>query len=69
MIIHPNTAIYDSRSAAEYLGVKTDTVRKYVERGLLRPWDGWGGQAHLFLETELKRFQIERRGRGRPPAA
>ena len=57
--------IFTTEDAAEYLDLKPDTVRKYVQRGLLTYWKTIG-QAYLFTQAELDRFNDNRRGPGNP---
>lgn len=58
--------ILTSAEVADELGVQHDTVRKYVQRGLLHPLKNIGS-AYVFLSSEFKRFQKSRRkGPGRP---
>ena len=45
--------------AADRLGLKADTVRKLVQRGLLTP-SRKVGQAYLFSVAEIDRYNRER---------
>lgn len=65
MAIEAGTIMLTTTDAAEALGVKPDTVRKYVERDQLKP-DRMIGNTHIFLEAEIKRFSRVRRRRGNP---
>jgi excisionase family DNA binding protein len=49
---------------AVILKLKPDTVRKHVQRGLLRP-SRKVGQAYLFTSSEVRRFQKDRKKPGR----
>jgi excisionase family DNA binding protein len=55
---------YTCEQAADWLDMKPDTVRRYVHRGLIQA--GVLGGIYLIAESELKRFQRERRGPGNP---
>lgn len=50
--------------AAALLGVQPKTVSKYIKRGLIKAERR--GRDYFIAESELERFKIERRGRGRP---
>lgn len=63
----PKRHIFDSHAAAVYLGLKPDTIRKYVQRGVLWP-SGTVGVAYIFEQAELDRFQASRKSSGRPRA-
>jgi len=58
--------IYDSQAAAVYLTLSPHSVRKYVQRGILRPLRSIG-RAYIFSREELDRFRNSRRSAGRPP--
>ncbi len=49
---------------ATVLGVQPRTVTRYIERGLIVATKY--GRDYLIEQTELERFQRERRKRGRP---
>jgi len=49
---------------AEYLKMKADTVRRYVNRGIIEA--GLLGDVYLIKLSEIRRFKEERRGRGNP---
>ncbi len=51
--------------AAKFLNLSEHTVRKYVQRGLLKPFRRIGS-ACLFLESECRRYKKEKRPRGNP---
>lgn len=65
MKTNPKRHIFDSNAAAAYLGLRPDTIRKYVQRGALWP-SGTVGVAYIFEREELDRFQQSRKGSGRP---
>jgi DNA-binding transcriptional MerR regulator len=65
MAIEANVKMLTTNEVAEGLGVKPDTVRKYVQRKLIKP-DRMIGNAHIFLESEFKRFSRTRRKAGNP---
>lgn len=50
--------------AAKFLRMKTDTLRRYVHRGVISA--GLLGDVYLITQAELDRFKAERRGRGNP---
>ena len=50
--------------AAEYLGFATDTVRKYIQRGLIKSKKT--GPIHLVTKVECDRFRRTIRPRGNP---
>jgi excisionase family DNA binding protein len=56
--------VYGTKEAAEYLNLGTDTVRQYVHRGLLHAFDTLSGR-YLFKESELRRYNSERKPPGR----
>lgn len=55
---------FTCEQAAAKLGMKPDTVRRYVHRGLIEA--GLIGDVYLISQQELSRFSRERRERGRP---
>lgn len=55
---------YTCEQAAEWLEMKADTVRRYVNRNLIQA--GIIGGIYLISEQELRRFRRERRGPGNP---
>jgi len=57
--------IFDSHAAAEYLGLSVDTIRKYVQRGILTPQQTIG-VAYVFSRSELDRYLRDRRPVGSP---
>lgn len=63
MAKHPK--LYNSAAAAEYLGLSPHTIRKYVQRGLINPFQAFG-HIYVFDKKELDRYQKERRPQGRP---
>lgn len=65
MTIQTKETLYTSLEAALYLGLKNDTVRKHVQRGLLQVHDTIG-KAYLFAKSELDRYKKERLPRGNP---
>ena len=58
---------FDSKRAAAFLGLSCESIRKYVQRGILRPQDTIG-RAYVFSREELERFQAIRRPVGRQKA-
>jgi len=63
--IEANVKMLTTTDVAGLLGVKPDTVRKYVQRKQIVPFR-MIGTAHLFKESECKRFARVRRKRGNP---
>ena len=51
--------------AAEFLRLKPDTLRRYANRGLLRAGRRLGNYL-LFSQSELSRFERDRKPRGNP---
>jgi excisionase family DNA binding protein len=60
MATHINGKIYKTAEAAAYLGLSTHTIRKYVQRELLKPLFVVG-QNYVFAKEELDRYKKERR--------
>jgi excisionase family DNA binding protein len=58
-------SIIDAQAAAIYLGLSRHTVRKYVQRGLLRA-SGSVGRAYIFERGELDRYLRDRKPVGPP---
>lgn len=58
---------FTCEQAAERLGMKADTIRRYVHRGLISA--GIVGNVYLIAERDLRFFQQNRRNPGRPPRA
>jgi len=57
--------IFDSHAAAEYLGLSAETIRKYVQRGILTPQQTIG-VAYVFSRSELDRYLRDRKPVGSP---
>lgn len=55
---------YTTPQAAAMLGLKPKTVSRYIKRGLIKAERR--GRDYWITESELERFKVERRGRGRP---
>lgn len=51
--------------AAKKLRLSVHTVRKYIQRGLLKPIATVGG-VHLLTEDECVRYNLEKRSPGNP---
>lgn len=66
MPIETGIPLYTSPEAAAYIGKSVASVRKYVQRGQLRPEPLMIGTANLFRKSELDRFLREQRAPGRP---
>lgn len=58
-------SIFDSHAAAAYLGLRPETIRKYVQRGILTPQQTIG-VAYVFSRSELDRYLRDRRPVGSP---
>lgn len=65
MVLETKEKIYTTTDAAKFLGLEPTTVRKLVQRGLLIPHQQIG-RSHVFLESEVKRYDEERRPSGNP---
>lgn len=55
--------IFSTREAAEYLGFAEDTVRKYIQRGLIEAEKI--GPIHVVRKSECDRYQREKREIGK----
>lgn len=66
MAIEANMKLFTTTDVAAETGLKPDTIRKFVQRGVIRPQDSMIGNAYIFSESELKRFKRSRRRRGNP---
>lgn len=56
--------MYTCEQAAAKLRMKPDTIRRYINRGLIQA--GTLAGIWLISEAELDRFKANRRGRGNP---
>lgn len=65
MTILTKEEIFTSAEAAEYLGLQTDTVRKLVQRDLLK-FCGQIGKSYIFERSELDRYNREKLPPGNP---
>lgn len=68
MPLQVNEPMLTTDEAARFLKLSPHTVRKYVQRGLLRPKQTIG-TAYLFLRSECMRYKREKRPRGNPAFA
>lgn len=66
MPLESGIPLYTSAEAADYIGLGIDSVRRYVQRGLITPCELRVGTANLFSKAELDRFLREKRRPGRP---
>lgn len=57
--------LLDAAGVAKRLEVEVDTVRKWVQRGWLKP-QGTVGRAYLFDTREVERFAHVKRPPGNP---
>lgn len=60
-----NDTIFTTSEAAEYMRLSVDTVRKYVQRDLIKVAGNAGGY-HLISRAECDRYLSERKAVGRP---
>lgn len=58
----PSETIFSTREAAEYLGFAEDTVRKYIQRGLI--FAEKIGPLNIVRKSECDRYLREKRGIG-----
>lgn len=63
----PSETIYTTREAADYLGFAEDTVRKYIQRGLINAEKM--GPVYVVRKSECDRYKAAKRNEGRPPKA
>ena len=61
----PSSTEYLVGAAAEYLGLRPETVRRYSSRGTLQPARRLGNML-VFSRTELDRYRIQRKKPGNP---
>lgn len=59
----PSETIYSTREAADYLGFAEDTVRKYIQRGLI--FAEKMGPIYVVRRSECDRYLREKRDPGR----
>lgn len=62
-------SLISANEAARRLGVQSDTVRKYVQRGILTPAaerQGQTGRAYLFDAAAIASYLETRRQPGKP---
>jgi excisionase family DNA binding protein len=57
--VFPAETIFSTREAAEYLGFAEDTVRKYIQRGLIQAEKL--GPIHVVRRSECDRYMREKR--------
>lgn len=62
----PSETIFTTREAADYLDFAEDTVRKYIQRGLI--FAEKIGPLYIVRKSECDRYLRERRGPGRRSA-
>lgn len=65
MTILTKEEIFTSAEAAVYLGLQTDTVRKLVQRELLK-FRSQIGKSYIFEKSELDRYNREKMPPGNP---
>lgn len=64
MAIEINDVVFTTREAAEYLGLAEDTVRQYVNRGVI--FAKKAGNMNLVTKSECDRYKRDRRPPGNP---
>lgn len=62
----PAETIFTTKEAADYLDFAEDTVRKYIQRGLISAQKM--GPIHVIRKSECDRYLREKRGPGRRSA-
>lgn len=62
----PSETIFSTTEAAEYLGFAEDTVRKYIQRGLISAEKI--GPIRIVRKSECDRYLREKQGPGRRSA-
>jgi|GEM_PF-5031940 len=65
MPINSDSPIYNLAEAAKYLQLSIDSVRKYVQRGRLKP-SATVGRAYLFTQDTCDKFRPTIRPPGNP---
>lgn len=65
MAIEANVRVISTAEAATLLGVKQDTVRKWIQRGLIKP-AATVGQSYLLSEKVCRAFKRKKRPHGNP---
>lgn len=63
--IKTSETLFDAATASAYLGLAEETVSKYIQRGLIKPFRRVG-RSYLIAESELARYQREKRPPGNP---
>lgn len=58
-----NDSFFTTSEAAKYLGFAEDTIRRYIYRGLI--CGKKIGNTLVVTKSELDRYKVEKRGRGR----
>ena len=66
MAITSTSTILTTAEAADRLGLARDTVRKYIQRGTMKPFAAVGN-SHLLTIEEVERYRREKEPRGRAP--
>ena len=64
MAIKVVDTVYTTSEASDYLGLSRHTVRKYIERGLIKAKKM--GSINLVTKKECDRYKNNRRRRGNP---
>lgn len=65
MAIQSNSRIFSVPEAAKELGLSVHSVRKYIQRGLIKPIATVGG-VHLLTADECARYNREKNPPGNP---
>jgi excisionase family DNA binding protein len=64
MAMNVSDTVFTTTEASTYLGLSEHTVRKYIERGLIKAKKV--GTLNLVTKTECDRYRREKRPRGNP---
>lgn len=62
--VKENETVMTTAQAADYLGLAEDTVRKYIDRGLIKATKL--GPINIVTKSECDRYRREKRPRGNP---
>lgn len=57
--------LFDAKAAAEFLGVKRETLYAYVSRGLIRTFPASVAGSKMYLRQDLEQLQFSGRGRSK----
>lgn len=65
MPIQANTPVFTAKEAAEFIGLSLESIRKYVQKGRIKPAQVIG-RSYLFTQAECERFKPTIRPVGNP---